>query len=222
MIKYTQVTIISEAVVNCNKYVCKICAFCIILLCLPSGELTIAKPLDHESRSSYMLSIQASDHGNPKQTTLTSIALQILDVNDNAPKFVNATYIGTITEGQYTNQPILTISATDNDAGLLKYNVLNLIGTEIWHIHVYCVYPLSFKPQWKPLSHYLCTPESGRLGCVIAIQKGVKSNAYPVSINQKVTKNLPVSFYSHTLGFNIRVIYYFYIVYQNSFIIITT
>ena len=86
-----------------------------------------------------MLSIQASDHGNPKQTTLTSIALQILDVNDNAPKFVNATYIGTITEGQYTNQPILTISATDKDAGLLKYNVLNLIGA-IYGIYMYIAY----------------------------------------------------------------------------------
>ena len=79
--------------------------------------------------------------------------------------------------------------------------------------------PTVFKPRcWKPLGHYLYTPEPGRLGCVISIQKGMKSDAYTVSIYQKVTKNLPVSFYSHMLGFNIGVIYYFYIVYQNSFI----
>ena len=36
--------------------------------------------------------------------------------------------------------------------------------------------------------HYLYTPEQGRLGCVISIQKGVKGVAYPVVISQKVTK----------------------------------
>ena len=44
-------------------------------------------------------------------------------------------------------------------------------------------------------------PEPGRLGCVISIEIGVKSDAYPVAISQKVTKNLPVSFYSPIPGF---------------------
>ena len=54
----------------------------------------------------------------------------------------------------------------------------------------------------KPTGHYLYTPELGRLGCVISIQKGVNCDAYPVSFSQKVTKNLPVSFYIPTPGFN--------------------
>ena len=49
---------------------------------------------------------------------------------------------------------------------------------------------------------YLCTPEPGRPGCVISIQKFVNGDAYPVVFSQKVTKNLPVSFYSPTPGFN--------------------
>ena len=33
----------------------------------------------------------------------------------------------------------------------------------------------SFKPRcWEPPGHYLCTPEPGRPGCVISIEKGVK------------------------------------------------
>ena len=60
---------------------------------------------------------------------------------------------------------------------------------------------------WKLPGHYLCTPEpaaAGRLGCVISIQKGVKSDVYPVAVSQKVTKNLPVSFYSPTPRFKLK------------------
>ena len=39
-----------------------------------------------------------------------------------------------------------------------------------------------------------------RLRCT---KKGVKSVAYPVAVGQKVTKNLPVSFYSPTSGFKL-------------------
>ena len=61
---------------------------------------------------------------------------------------------------------------------------------------------LIFKPGcWEPPGHYLCTLESERLGCIISIQKGVNDNAYPVTVSQKVTKILPVSFYSPTPGF---------------------
>ena len=53
------------------------------------------------------------------------------------------------------------------------------------------------------LGHYLCIPEPGRLGCVISKQIGVNGDTYPsVAISQKVTKNLPVSFYSPTPEFN--------------------
>ena len=58
------------------------------------------------------------------------------------------------------------------------------------------------KPRcWKQPGHYLCTPEPGILGCVISTQKGVKSDAYPVAVSQKVTKNLLFFFYSPTPGF---------------------
>ena len=61
---------------------------------------------------------------------------------------------------------------------------------------------LQLKPQcWKPLGHYLCTHEPGRLGYVIYTQKGVNGYVYPVAVSQKVMKNLPVSFYSRTPGF---------------------
>ena len=54
---------------------------------------------------------------------------------------------------------------------------------------------------WKPPGHYLCMPEPGRPDCLISIEIGVNGDAYPVAISPKVTKNLPVSFYSPTSGF---------------------
>ena len=55
---------------------------------------------------------------------------------------------------------------------------------------------------WKPPGHYLCIPEPGRPDCVISIEIGVNGDAYPAAISPKVTKNLPVSFYSPTSGLN--------------------
>ena len=56
---------------------------------------------------------------------------------------------------------------------------------------------------WKPPGHYQCIPEQGRPDCVISIEIGVNGDAYPVAISPKVTKILPVSFYSPMSGFNI-------------------
>ena len=67
---------------------------------------------------------------------------------------------------------------------------------------VYIVSLIPFKARcWKPPGHYLCIPEPGRPDCVISIHIGVNGDAYPVAISPKVTKNLPVSFYSPTSGF---------------------
>ena len=63
-----------------------------------------------------------------------------------------------------------------------------------------CMCKSHFKPRClKPPGLYLCTPEPGRPGCVIFIRNGVNGDVNPVAISQKVTKNLPVSFFlSHT------------------------
>ena len=53
----------------------------------------------------------------------------------------------------------------------------------------------------KPPGHCLYTPEPGRPDCVVSIPVGVNGDEYPVAVSQKVTKNLPVSFYSPMPGF---------------------
>ena len=56
------------------------------------------------------------------------------------------------------------------------------------------------KTTWSLLMHTWAR----RSGCVISIQTGVKGDAYPVAITQKVTKNLPVSIYSPMPGFKLN------------------
>ena len=59
------------------------------------------------------------------------------------------------------------------------------------------LYFICLNPGWS----LLMQPEPGRPDCEIYIQKGVRGDAYPVSISQKVTKNLPIFFYSPSPGF---------------------
>ena len=75
------------------------------------------------------------------------------------------------------------------------------------HVYGQCAYNLLHTKTilkarcWKPPGHYQCIPEPGRPDCVISIEIGVNGEAYPVAISPKVTKNIPVSFYSPTSGF---------------------
>jgi len=54
-----------------------------------SGKITLAHPLDHERQQQYTLRVQASDMAH---ITETSITVNVLDENDNAPVFVLQSY----------------------------------------------------------------------------------------------------------------------------------
>ena len=113
------------------------------------------------------------------------------------------------------------MSGLDYIASAFSYNFLilkntkGLRGPHMVHLLTDRPQPFLFTDQpkklncvkpwcWKPPGHYLCIPEPGRLGCIIPIEKGVKGDAYPVAISQKVMKNLPVAFYSPTPGLNFK------------------
>lgn len=54
-----------------------------------SGKITLSKPLDHETRPQHILRIQASDTAHVVDTTLT---VNVIDENDNAPMFSQQFY----------------------------------------------------------------------------------------------------------------------------------
>ncbi|CAL1540134.1 unnamed protein product [Lymnaea stagnalis] len=81
------------------------------------GRLTLAKPLDHEKRSRYIVGIQVSD-GKPDHTRQKWLDVNVVDENDNPPVFSKQSYEVALPEQTTTNQSVLTVVATDADSGL--------------------------------------------------------------------------------------------------------
>ncbi|XP_065781524.1 cadherin-11 isoform X2 [Muntiacus reevesi] len=82
------------------------------------GFIKTTKPLDREETAWLNISVFAAEIHNRHQEAKVPVAIRVLDVNDNAPKFA-APYEGFICESDQTkphsNQPIVTISADDKD-----------------------------------------------------------------------------------------------------------
>ena len=52
-----------------------------------TGEIRSIRPLDREKISQYVLIVKSSDRGSPSQSTSVKVIINILDENDNAPRF---------------------------------------------------------------------------------------------------------------------------------------
>ncbi|KAK2912890.1 hypothetical protein Q8A73_007003 [Channa argus] len=90
-----------------------------------SGELTVENPLDHENKKEFTLLIEARDSGSPPFSSFTEIHLNISDINDNFPQFMQADYRCEVLE----NSPpswvcdVLAIDADSDSYGTLRYNI---------------------------------------------------------------------------------------------------
>uniref|UniRef100_A0A8C9VBP1 Protocadherin-16 n=1 Tax=Scleropages formosus TaxID=113540 RepID=A0A8C9VBP1_SCLFO len=82
-----------------------------------SGVLATSRPLDQESRSKYMLTVVAQDHGSPSLSGTATVEVTILDVNDNSPKFEQSSYTVEIPEDASVGSLVLEVTATDEDQG---------------------------------------------------------------------------------------------------------
>lgn len=57
----------------------------------------------------------ARDNGLTPRSSFTSLTINIIDVNDNKPRFQMSKYQGKITENNKGGDFIVAVSATDND-----------------------------------------------------------------------------------------------------------
>ncbi|XP_038547943.1 protocadherin alpha-3-like [Micropterus salmoides] len=71
--------------------------------------------LDREEVSHYEITIKAIDCGEPPLSTLKTLNIQILDVNDNSPQFSQNPLQFYLSENNVAGASIFSVSATDKD-----------------------------------------------------------------------------------------------------------
>ncbi|XP_059102258.1 protocadherin beta-4-like [Peromyscus eremicus] len=80
-------------------------------------ELVQDRALDREEQAELSLTLTALDGGSPPRSGTAMVRILILDINDNAPKFVNIPYEVQVLESSPPGSPVLTVLAQDADAG---------------------------------------------------------------------------------------------------------
>ncbi|XP_026129266.1 protocadherin gamma-A11-like [Carassius auratus] len=80
-------------------------------------EMILQRPLDRETQSSFTLLLEAFDGGNPVLSGTVQIHITVLDINDNAPVFMQKVYKTTISENAPKGTILTVVSASDADEG---------------------------------------------------------------------------------------------------------
>lgn len=94
---------------------------------LLSGTILVNNRLDYDTYpTEYSLIIQACDSGFPSKCSLQSFNVNLTDSNDNLPLFPLSEYYAMIPENEPLGTEIVTIKATDFDAGKYGYLTYSL------------------------------------------------------------------------------------------------
>ncbi|EDW19762.2 fat-like cadherin-related tumor suppressor homolog isoform X3 [Drosophila mojavensis] len=80
-----------------------------------NGTINLARTLDRETISEYILDVQACDLGTPVQCNTVQVNIIVLDANDNAPVFSKANYSIVLQENRPLGYVFLTFEVSDAD-----------------------------------------------------------------------------------------------------------
>uniref|UniRef100_A0A4W5QMR3 Protocadherin Fat 4 n=1 Tax=Hucho hucho TaxID=62062 RepID=A0A4W5QMR3_9TELE len=90
-----------------------------------TGEIRTTRPLDREKLAQYALKVKATDRGNSPKSTAVKVLINVLDVNDNAPRF-SKIFSATVPENAPVGYTVTRVTTTDEDAGanaISKYSI---------------------------------------------------------------------------------------------------
>ncbi|KAM8764454.1 protocadherin alpha-6 isoform 8-T8 [Rhynchonycteris naso] len=90
-------------------------------------SMVLDSALDRETLQNYKLVVTAQDGGSPSLSTTASVSVEVADVNDNAPMFVQPEYTVFVKENNPPGCHIFTVSARDLDAqenALVSYSLV--------------------------------------------------------------------------------------------------
>ncbi|XP_008833717.1 protocadherin beta-5-like isoform X1 [Nannospalax galili] len=80
-------------------------------------ELVLDRALDAEEQPELSLTLTALDGGAPPRSGTTTVRIEVVDINDNAPQFVQPLYEVQVPENSPLDSLVVTVSARDLDAG---------------------------------------------------------------------------------------------------------
>ena len=93
-----------------------------------SGAVKLLKKVDYEQIQTFVLSVKAKYARLPSLSSVVSVIVNVLDVNDNAPVFSRKMYTTSVDENVRTGSFVLQVFAEDADKGdnsRVKYRLVN-------------------------------------------------------------------------------------------------
>ncbi|KAK4302799.1 hypothetical protein Pmani_025146 [Petrolisthes manimaculis] len=102
------------------------------------GVVSLARPLDRETRDTYTLTVRAVDQGSPPLSATTHLTVTVSDINDNAPEFVRKLHETTVAENTAVGTEVLRVMATSRDIGInaeVTYSLQHTTKEEYLIIH---------------------------------------------------------------------------------------
>lgn len=121
-----------------------------------TGAIRTIKSLDYETHPRFSFHVQVSDLGNPKLSSETTarVDIQVTDVNDSPPRFLQNVYNVTLLLPTYKGVSVLQVNATDPDSpeisklryDIIEGNKIGVFGIDAQSGHIVVLQPNNMKP----------------------------------------------------------------------------
>ncbi|XP_046891285.1 protocadherin Fat 3a isoform X1 [Hypomesus transpacificus] len=93
-----------------------------------TGAVLVSSRLDYETCKDYFLTLEATDGGTPPLSAVTTVNINVTDVNDNAPMFSRDAYAAVVAEDAAIGEPVVKLTAEDVDSqvnGEVEYSIIS-------------------------------------------------------------------------------------------------
>ncbi|KAF7647480.1 hypothetical protein LDENG_00171680 [Lucifuga dentata] len=93
-----------------------------------TGAVLVAKPLDYETCRDYFLTVEARDGGTPPLSAITTVNINLTDINDNAPMFSRDVYTAVVSEDAAIGESVVQLVAEDVDSQMnaeILYSIIS-------------------------------------------------------------------------------------------------
>ncbi|XP_078514538.1 protocadherin Fat 3 isoform X1 [Lissotriton helveticus] len=93
-----------------------------------TGVISVFETLDYEACRDFYLVVEAKDGGVPPLSAVTTVNINLTDVNDNAPKFNQQMYSAVISEDASIGDSVILLFAEDLDSpanALIRFSIVS-------------------------------------------------------------------------------------------------